>query len=176
MSAYAIAHLRSVQMGAEIGRYLEQIDATLKPYGGRFLVHGAQADVREDEFAGDLIVIAFPDRESATGWYESDAYQEILPLRPEMRTGGRYRRRGRGRPSRNRCAPRMGTAGVVREWQLSRAMVISARVDEMPRRQVSIRLPRHYRAEQAGCSFSSCCEPAVSSSSARSRRETRSMP
>jgi uncharacterized protein (DUF1330 family) len=25
--------------------------------------------------------VAFPDRESATAWYESAAYQEIVPLR-----------------------------------------------------------------------------------------------
>jgi uncharacterized protein (DUF1330 family) len=30
-----------------------------------------------------VIVIAFPDHDSATGWYESAAYQEILLLRTE---------------------------------------------------------------------------------------------
>jgi uncharacterized protein (DUF1330 family) len=28
-----------------------------------------------------VIVVEFPDRASAVGWYESAAYQEILPLR-----------------------------------------------------------------------------------------------
>jgi uncharacterized protein (DUF1330 family) len=87
MNAYAIAHLRSVDQNQEILRYLERIDATLEPFGGRFIVHGGQADVREGEWPGDLIVIEFPDRNSATGWYESPAYQEILPLRTDNSEG-----------------------------------------------------------------------------------------
>ena len=33
--------------------------------------------------AGAVIVIEFPDRASASAWYESPAYQEILPLRTD---------------------------------------------------------------------------------------------
>jgi uncharacterized protein (DUF1330 family) len=87
MNAYAIAHLRSVDQNQEILRYLERIDATLEPFGGRFIIHGGQADVREGEWPGHLIVIEFPDRDSATGWYESPAYQEILPLRTDNSEG-----------------------------------------------------------------------------------------
>jgi len=87
MNAYAIAHLHSVRVGPDIVQYLERIDATLEPFGGRFIVHGGPIDVREGELAGDVIVIEFPDRESATGWYESPAYQEILPLRTDNAEG-----------------------------------------------------------------------------------------
>lgn len=78
---YAIAHLREVRMGPDIVTYLEKIDATLEPYGGRFIVHGGPAQVVEGPWSGDLIVIEFPDREKAAAWYASDAYQAILPLR-----------------------------------------------------------------------------------------------
>ena len=81
MTAYAIAHLRNVRVGPDIVGYLERIDATLEPFGGRFIVHGSAIDVREGEWPGDVIVIEFPDREQATAWYESPAYQAILPLR-----------------------------------------------------------------------------------------------
>ncbi|HLM09145.1 MAG TPA: DUF1330 domain-containing protein [Thermoleophilaceae bacterium] len=81
MDGYAIAQLKSVRMGQDIVEYLRRIDATLAPFGGRFVVHGGHADIREGEFRGDLIVIGFPSREAAVSWYESDAYQEILPLR-----------------------------------------------------------------------------------------------
>lgn len=81
MSAYAIAHIQSMTVGPPIVEYLERIDATLAPYRGRFLIHGDPADAREGDFAGDLIVIEFPDRNAAVGWYESAAYREILPLR-----------------------------------------------------------------------------------------------
>ena len=35
MTAYAVAHLRSVDQNAEIVEYLHRIDATLDPFGGR---------------------------------------------------------------------------------------------------------------------------------------------
>lgn len=83
MTAYAVGHLRDVTMGPEIVEYLQQVDATMEPYGGRFLVHGAQPEVREGEWDGAFVVIEFPDLEHARGWYESEAYRRIIPLRAE---------------------------------------------------------------------------------------------
>ena len=51
------------------------------------MVHGSAIDVREGEWPGDVIVVEFPDRDSATGWYESAEYQEILPLRTDNAEG-----------------------------------------------------------------------------------------
>jgi uncharacterized protein (DUF1330 family) len=87
MPAYAIGHLHDVVMGPEIVAYLERIDATLAPFEGRFLIHGGPVDVLEGEWRGDLVVIAFPDRERARSWYESQAYQDILPLRTRHAKG-----------------------------------------------------------------------------------------
>ncbi len=81
MTAYAVGHLTKVEMGPEIADYLRCIDATLAPFGGRFLIHGGPVEKLEGNWTGDLIVIAFPDRRHAKDWYESDAYQAILPLR-----------------------------------------------------------------------------------------------
>lgn len=79
--AYAIAYLREVNVGPDIVEYLQRIDATLEPYSGRFIVHGGRLLAMEGDWPGDVIIIEFPDRESAQGWYESAAYQAILPLR-----------------------------------------------------------------------------------------------
>jgi uncharacterized protein (DUF1330 family) len=84
---YAIGHLRHVRLGPDIAEYLRRIDATFEPYGGRFLVHGMPHEVLEGDWPGDLIIIEFPDRASAEGWYRSDAYQSILPLRTENADG-----------------------------------------------------------------------------------------
>lgn len=81
MTTYAIARLRDAPMHPEIVQYLERIDATLAPFSGRFLVHGAQPTVLEGAWPEYLVVIAFPDRASAQGWYDSPAYRRILPLR-----------------------------------------------------------------------------------------------
>ena len=83
MQAYAVAHMYKVRMGRDIVQYLEQIDATLKPYGGRFLVHGDPVEVIEGDWPGHLIVIEFPDRAQARAWYGSPAYQQILRLRTD---------------------------------------------------------------------------------------------
>jgi uncharacterized protein (DUF1330 family) len=83
MSAYGIAHMRSVTMGPGIVEYLQRIDATLKPFGGRFLVHGATPEVVEGQWPGHAIVIEFPDTQRARAWYASDAYQAILSLRTD---------------------------------------------------------------------------------------------
>ena len=81
MTAYAIAHLRDVVLNAEIVDYIERIDETLTPFGGRFLIHGVTPEVMEGPWEGDLVVIAFPDIAAARNWYASPGYQAILPLR-----------------------------------------------------------------------------------------------
>jgi uncharacterized protein (DUF1330 family) len=85
--AYAVGHLRNVVMGPAIAEYVARIDATLEPFGGRFLIHGARPDVLEGDWDGDLIVIAFPDLDAARAWYRSDAYRAIIPLRAENSDG-----------------------------------------------------------------------------------------
>lgn len=87
MSAYAIAHLRNMSVNREVVVYLKKIDSTLEPYKGRFLVHGKKAEVVEGEFEGYIIIIEFPDIEHARGWYHSDAYQQIVPLRSNNSKG-----------------------------------------------------------------------------------------
>ena len=81
MTAYAVAHMRQVSMGPPIVEYLQRIDATLAPFGGRFLVHGGGVELVEGDWPGHLIVIEFPSRGQARAWYHSDAYQQILALR-----------------------------------------------------------------------------------------------
>lgn len=81
MPAYAVAHMRQVAMGQPIATYLERIDATLAPFGGRFIVHGGDVEVLEGSWPGALIVIEFPDRGQVRDWYDSPAYREIVGLR-----------------------------------------------------------------------------------------------
>jgi len=79
--AYAVGYLRDVVLGDDIIRYMREIDATLEPFGGEFIVHGGRIEAVEGEWDGDLVIIRFPDRASAIRWYESADYQRILPLR-----------------------------------------------------------------------------------------------
>ncbi|MGW5198369.1 DUF1330 domain-containing protein [Streptomyces spiralis] len=81
MPAYAIAHLREAAPHPEIAEYIERITDTFEPYGGRFLVHAAQHEVKEGGWPGHVVVIAFPGIDEARAWWDSPAYQEIAPLR-----------------------------------------------------------------------------------------------
>jgi uncharacterized protein (DUF1330 family) len=81
MSSYAVGILHDVKMGPDIVEYLERIDATLAPFDGHFIVHGDRPEVLEGPPPGTLVVIEFPDRSSAKGWYDSPAYQAIVALR-----------------------------------------------------------------------------------------------
>jgi uncharacterized protein (DUF1330 family) len=81
MSGYAVAHIREVTINVEIVRYLEQIDATLRPFGGRFMIHGGDVELLEGAWPGHVVMIEFPDRLSARAWYHSAAYQSIVRLR-----------------------------------------------------------------------------------------------
>ncbi|MCP2262541.1 Uncharacterized conserved protein, DUF1330 family [Streptoalloteichus tenebrarius] len=88
MTAYALAHLRRpTAVHPEVFEYMERIQSTLDPYSGRFLVHGAPVEVREGAWPGDLVMIGFPSMELARAWYDSPAYQEILPLRAQHLEG-----------------------------------------------------------------------------------------
>lgn len=88
MTTYALAHLRNVAFGPEIIAYLEGIDATMAPFGGKFVLHGdGNKRVLEGTFAGDVIMLSFPNRKAAEDWYDSPAYRAILPLRTRNSNG-----------------------------------------------------------------------------------------
>jgi uncharacterized protein (DUF1330 family) len=87
MSAYAVGLLRNVRVNEGIVAYLHGIDATLEPFGGRFIIHGGPREILEGTASDDLIVIAFPTIEAARSWYASPAYQALVPLRTQGAEG-----------------------------------------------------------------------------------------
>lgn len=85
---YALAHLRPrPPLHEDVLVYMERIQATMEPFGGRFLVHGAAPDVIEGPVEGGFVLIEFPGTDAARAWYESDAYQAILPMRTDHMDG-----------------------------------------------------------------------------------------
>src|SRR5262249_27539918 len=85
MSTYLINHLR-IPHGIPKGEaltYLEQVESTFEPYGGRWLVLGSHDEVLEGAWPGSVVLMEFPDMEAAKQWYRSAEYQEILHLRTD---------------------------------------------------------------------------------------------
>ncbi|WP_411126509.1 DUF1330 domain-containing protein [Streptomyces sp. x-19] len=81
MTAYAIAHLQDAAPHPDIAEYIERIAGTFEPFGGRFLVHATQHEVKEGRWPGHVVVIGFPGIDQARAWWDSPAYREIAPLR-----------------------------------------------------------------------------------------------
>ncbi|PWJ02615.1 hypothetical protein DKG34_37585 [Streptomyces sp. NWU49] len=79
--AYAMAHSQSADPRPDIAEYIERIPATFEPYGGRFLVHATEHEVKEGTWPGHVVVIGFPGITEARTWWDSPAYQEVAPLR-----------------------------------------------------------------------------------------------
>ncbi|MFF0576881.1 DUF1330 domain-containing protein [Streptosporangium saharense] len=82
MTAYMIAKVKATGDEAELAEYRAQVEATLEPYGGRYLVRGGPVEVLEgDPEPGRIVVVEFPDAESARAWNDSPEYRRIAPLR-----------------------------------------------------------------------------------------------
>jgi uncharacterized protein (DUF1330 family) len=85
MSTYLINHLR-IPNGIpkpENLEYLEKVEATFTPYGGRWLALDGQVEALEGAWPGSVVLMEFPDMSTAKRWYHSPEYQEILHLRTD---------------------------------------------------------------------------------------------
>ncbi|GAB2452329.1 DUF1330 domain-containing protein [Streptosporangium sandarakinum] len=81
MPAYVIAHLQDSAPHPEIAEYIERLPGTFEPYGGRYLVHFTQHEVKEGSWPGSVVMLGFPGIAEARAWWDSPAYREIAPLR-----------------------------------------------------------------------------------------------
>ena len=79
MSAYVIARI-NVNDPDDYLTYASQTVALAEKSGGRFLVKGGSQMQLEGNGPDRHVIIEFPDYETALTWYNSDAYQRILPI------------------------------------------------------------------------------------------------
>ncbi len=81
MRAYVIVQ-ENVHDLKTFDEYRKDVVATLAPFHGRFLVRGGKVTKLEgDTMPERTVLLEFPSRAEAEGWYHSPAYQKILPLR-----------------------------------------------------------------------------------------------
>ena len=81
MKAYVIVQER-VTDEQTFAAYRKEVLPTITAHDGRFLVRGGALSVVEGEWPlPRLVVIEFPSRAAAEGWYRSPEYQKLLPLR-----------------------------------------------------------------------------------------------
>ena len=86
MASYLIANYKVTNQEG-YGAYLAAVGPTLAAYGGKILVAGAGSDTVEGSPEPITIVLEFPTREALQGWYDSDAYQQIIHFRTDNTEG-----------------------------------------------------------------------------------------
>jgi uncharacterized protein (DUF1330 family) len=87
MSAYVVVQ-EDIKDEATFDLYRKQVMPTIAAHGGRFIVRGGTITVLEGEWPMPrFVIIEFPSRQAAEGWYRAPEYQKILPLRLKSGTG-----------------------------------------------------------------------------------------
>ena len=77
---YFIAEIE-VTDPAAMRKYAERVPETLAPFHYRYVVRGGSRRALEGESPVGVVVIAFDSVARAKEWYESPAYQALIPLR-----------------------------------------------------------------------------------------------
>lgn len=65
----------------KLRQYVAAVPATLAKYSGEFLVKGICETLSGNIHYEMQVILVFPTREQATGWYHSPDYQTLIPLR-----------------------------------------------------------------------------------------------
>jgi len=87
MAAYVIA-AETVNDEKMFDEYRKLVPATITPFGGKFIIRGGKVTVLEGQWMQPrTVVIEFPSRAEAEGWYNSPAYQKIIDLRHKSSAG-----------------------------------------------------------------------------------------
>ena len=82
-SAYVVGQI-TVKDAEKWAEYRTRVPATLEPWGGELVLRGKRVAILAGENPhADIVVLRFPDRQAAEGWYGSPAYQDLIPLRQE---------------------------------------------------------------------------------------------
>ena len=82
MPAYFLFDNVEVRDPAALSRYAEQAAPLVAEHGGRYLATAVAPEVVEgDPGLRSVVLIEFPDADSARAWYESPAYAPLKELR-----------------------------------------------------------------------------------------------
>lgn len=79
--AYVVAEVAIHDADAFAKDYAPKVAGTLQSYGGRLLVSGGKLTPLEGDTPQRFVIIAFDNVEKARGWYDSPAYQQLVPIR-----------------------------------------------------------------------------------------------
>ena len=79
--AYVVAHPKVTVMEKFGSDFASKVEATITPFEGKFLVRTPDVLHQEGEKGNFTVIIEFPDKEKAMGWFNSEAHQKIVDHR-----------------------------------------------------------------------------------------------
>ena len=82
MAAYVISEVETLDE-ASFEQYRDLAKASIEEHGGRYLVRAALPDAAEGDWSPQrrLVVVEFPDMDTARRWYASESYAQALAFR-----------------------------------------------------------------------------------------------
>ena len=79
---YVIVTIKQVKDDAAFQHYARQAKPLIERHGGRYLAIVRDPEIRDGEWPFvRTVIVGFPSAEMARGWYDSQEYREIIPLR-----------------------------------------------------------------------------------------------
>ncbi len=90
--AFYVANIQEVKDPQAYTAYTAKVVDTLTPYGGRFIVRGAEPMILDASRKppGYIVVIQFPSMKNLRDWWDSPTYSSIRPIRERLTTGQAY--------------------------------------------------------------------------------------
>jgi len=83
MSSYIVGHIR-VKDAEKWMQYKSQVPATLQEWNAELMFRARKVGTFSGQLDyDDMVVIRFPDQQNVNGWFHSDEYQALIPLRTE---------------------------------------------------------------------------------------------
>lgn len=87
MPAFVIADI-NVHDPERYEDYKAGSPGSIAEFGGRFVARGGAVEALEGDWEPTrVVIIEFPDADSARRWYHSDGYQALKAIRDEAATG-----------------------------------------------------------------------------------------
>lgn len=88
MPAYVVALIERIHDPETYKGYVVQVEATMKPFGGRFLARKPEPERLEGNATfSRAIIYEFPSEEAARAWHASPAYRPVMELRQRASEG-----------------------------------------------------------------------------------------
>lgn len=90
--AYYVGNVQEVKDAEAYKAYAEKVGDTLKPFGGKFIVRGADPVILDASRKppGYIVIIQFPSMKNLRDWWNSPTYSSIRPIRERLTTGQNY--------------------------------------------------------------------------------------